>query len=214
MVLAANVLNAIGGTPSIDRPGFVPRYPCTLPHSDGRLVVHLRRFSPEAVDTFLRIERPEPPRTPTAGRPVPHDRPVLRRHRRSACSSSPPSEDIFTGDPARQISGTGHVYGMAGEPIAVVDLDSALAGAGHHRRPGRGHRSHDPRRRHATGRWPDARSLLPLRRDCRWVAASGHRTRRVPGRPGRPCRSTSRPSGRCAPTRRSTTCRLAATYGR
>ena len=25
MVLAANVLNAIGGTPSIGRPGFVPR---------------------------------------------------------------------------------------------------------------------------------------------------------------------------------------------
>ena len=81
LVLAANVLNAIGGAPSIANPGFVPRYPCTLPHSDGRLVVHLRRFSREAVDTFLRIERPEPPRRSAASRPLPHDRPVLRRHR-------------------------------------------------------------------------------------------------------------------------------------
>ena len=125
MVLAANVLNAIGGTPSIGRPGFVPRYPCTLPHSDGRLVVHLRRFSPEAVDTFMRIERPEPPRA----------RPRVDRYHTigqfyagidAGLQLLAAEQDLFTGDPARQISGTGRVYGMAGEPIAVVDLDSAL----------------------------------------------------------------------------------------
>ena len=60
MVLVANVLNAMGGAPSIGHAGFVPRYPTQLPYSDGRLVVQLRRFSPEAVDTFLAIERPEP----------------------------------------------------------------------------------------------------------------------------------------------------------
>ena len=60
MVLVANVLNAVGGEPSVDHAGFVPRYPTQLPYSDGRLVVGLRRFSPEAVETFLAIERPEP----------------------------------------------------------------------------------------------------------------------------------------------------------
>ena len=125
MVLAANVLNAIGGAPSIARADFVPRYPCTLPHSDGRLVVHLRRFSPEAVDTFLRIERPEPPQA----------RPRVDRYHtigqfyagiEAGLQRLAEDGDLFTGDPARQIAGNGQVYGMAGEPIAVVDLDSAL----------------------------------------------------------------------------------------
>ena len=48
MVQAANVLNALGGTPQLTAPGFVPRYPATLPHSDGRVVVSLRRFSPSS----------------------------------------------------------------------------------------------------------------------------------------------------------------------
>lgn len=125
LVLAANVLNAIGGAPSIANPGFVPRYPCTLPHSDGRLVVHLRRFSREAVDTFLRIERPEPPRA----------RPRVDRYHtigqfyagiEAGLQHLAAAGDPFTGDPARQISGNGRVYGMAGEPIAVIDLDTAL----------------------------------------------------------------------------------------
>src|SRR6476646_7817954 len=37
IALAANVLNAIGGTPVLNRPEFVPRYPTRLPHSDGHL---------------------------------------------------------------------------------------------------------------------------------------------------------------------------------
>jgi hypothetical protein len=127
MVLVANVLNAVGGTPSIGQSGFVPRYPCTLPHSDGRVVVHLRRFSPEALDTFLRIERPEPPRA----------RPRVDRYhtigqfyagieaglQRLDAEGGP----LFTGEHSRQIAGNGRVYGMAGESVAVHDLDSAMA---------------------------------------------------------------------------------------
>ena len=58
MALAANVLNAIGGSPSLNHPEFVPNYPATLPDSDGQLVIHLARFSRAAVTTFQAIERP------------------------------------------------------------------------------------------------------------------------------------------------------------
>ncbi|MBC7894633.1 MAG: ferritin-like protein [Cytophagaceae bacterium] len=58
--LAANLLNAIGGTPSLTHKGFVPRYPHTLPHSGETFKVSIERFSPAALRTFLKIERPEP----------------------------------------------------------------------------------------------------------------------------------------------------------
>ena len=61
-VLAANVLNAVGGAPTIDSPLFVPDYPAKIPVGQGEpLLVPLRKFSPEAIDTFLAIERPAPP---------------------------------------------------------------------------------------------------------------------------------------------------------
>jgi hypothetical protein len=124
MVLAANVLNAIGGEPSLDHAGFVPRYPTQLPYSDGRLVVGLRRFSPEAVRTFLAIERPEP-----AG-----VRPLLEGYDTIGqlyagveleLRSIGPA--VFTGNPDRQIGPGRFYYGGAGDPVVVRDLDSALA---------------------------------------------------------------------------------------
>lgn len=60
MTLAANVLNAIGGTPCIDTPDFIPSYPGPLPGSvEGGLIVHLAPFSSEQLLTFLQIEQPE-----------------------------------------------------------------------------------------------------------------------------------------------------------
>ena len=61
LTLAANVLNAVGGTPHLDRPSFVRRYPHPLPHSDERFKVSLLPLSLEAVEIFLRIEKPAPP---------------------------------------------------------------------------------------------------------------------------------------------------------
>src|SRR5262245_5815644 len=58
LTLAANVLNAIGGTPSLTYPGFVPNYPAYLPDGEGDFMVSLERFSRKAVDMFLQIERP------------------------------------------------------------------------------------------------------------------------------------------------------------
>ena len=61
MALAANILNAVGGTPVLDRPAFVPRYPGHLPGSvRPDLVVTLRRCSIGQIrDVFMAIEEPE-----------------------------------------------------------------------------------------------------------------------------------------------------------
>jgi hypothetical protein len=62
MTLASNVLNALGGSPAIDTPDFVPAYPGPLPGGvDSGLVVNLAPFSPGQLQTFLDIEHPEDP---------------------------------------------------------------------------------------------------------------------------------------------------------
>lgn len=69
LTIASNLLNALGGTPVIDAPGFVPTYPGPLPMGivEG-LVVNLAPLSLAVVeDTFAAIEAPDDP----------HDYPVL-----------------------------------------------------------------------------------------------------------------------------------------
>ena len=63
MTLACNVLNAIGGSPSINDPKFVPTYPGGLPMGIGdNLQVYLRKCSIDQVQTvFMAIEEPEDP---------------------------------------------------------------------------------------------------------------------------------------------------------
>ena len=58
LALAANVLNAIGGAPTLNEPGFLPNYPTSLPHSDNSFEVPLAPFTPETIETFMRVERP------------------------------------------------------------------------------------------------------------------------------------------------------------
>ena len=62
MTLASNVLNALGGSPAVDRPGFIPKYPGPLPGGvQGELTVHLAPFSMAQLEAFLQIEEPEDP---------------------------------------------------------------------------------------------------------------------------------------------------------
>lgn len=62
MTLVANVINALGGTPEINRPGFVPTFPGPLPGGvESSLVVNLAPFSMTQLDAFLTIEEPEDP---------------------------------------------------------------------------------------------------------------------------------------------------------
>lgn len=64
MTLAANILVSLGGAPSINGPGFVPKYPGPLPMGIGGkdFTVSIAPFSLELVkNTFMVIEEPEQP---------------------------------------------------------------------------------------------------------------------------------------------------------
>ena len=63
MTIAANILNALGGKPSINHPGFVPSYPGTLPMGIGSgLMVGLEKYSRDQVkNVFMEIEEPMDP---------------------------------------------------------------------------------------------------------------------------------------------------------
>lgn len=63
MGLACNLLNALGGSPAIDTPDFVPTYPGPLPCTvESSLTVPLQPFSPQHVESvFMVIEQPEDP---------------------------------------------------------------------------------------------------------------------------------------------------------
>ena len=58
LTLAANLLNAIGGRPNLTAPGFVPLYPTFMPDGDDDFQIDLQPFSKDALNTFLKIERP------------------------------------------------------------------------------------------------------------------------------------------------------------
>ena len=124
MVLVANVLNAAGGRPSVNHAGFVPRYPTQLPYSDGRLVVGLRRFSPEAVETFCAIERPEPVGAPPMVKGYDTIGQLYAGVEAELRALGP---GVFTGDADRQVGPGRFYYGGAGDPVEVHDLGSALA---------------------------------------------------------------------------------------
>ena len=44
LLLAANLLNAVGGAPVLDAPHLLPSYPHPLPHGDGSLRIGLHPF--------------------------------------------------------------------------------------------------------------------------------------------------------------------------
>lgn len=69
MSIACNIMNALGGSPDINNPHFVPEYPSALPmgigedegHPDEKFVT-LAKYSKQQVhDVFMKIEEPEKP---------------------------------------------------------------------------------------------------------------------------------------------------------
>ncbi|BDD04688.1 ferritin-like domain-containing protein [Aureibacter tunicatorum] len=61
LTLSANILNAIGGKVNLTKKGFCPEYPTYLPSGETDFKVGLEKFSIDAVETFLDIERPSEP---------------------------------------------------------------------------------------------------------------------------------------------------------
>jgi hypothetical protein len=120
--LACNILNAIAGSPVIDKPGFIPPFPGPLPGGvESGLCVHLKRFSLEHVfDTFMVIEEPEHPLNfalETTEKVTIGMFYTKIEERIKHFGSS-----IFTGDPRRQVTG---VFPSA-ELFAVTSPDLAV----------------------------------------------------------------------------------------
>ena len=147
LTLAANLLNAVGGTPDLTEPGFVPEYPAYLPDGEIDFAVSRRRFSREALETFLSIERPR--KAPDESARV-IDRVHAKRNRLGVRPNHPQlqfysigefyheiwrgvhhlyaelGDALFSGDPTRQIAPE-YFYSGGGEIIPVTGLASAKA---------------------------------------------------------------------------------------
>ncbi len=131
MTLVGNVLNAVGGSPVIACEKFIPNYPCPLPFSNGALQVGLLKFSPQALQMFLRIEKPEEKNTvpkaeqfSTIGQFYDGLICALKQLEASAVKQR---KTIFTGDPDKQIQTEHFYYGGEGRVIPVTDLESAVS---------------------------------------------------------------------------------------
>jgi hypothetical protein len=128
MQLACNILNAIGGAPLINAPNFIPNYPGPLPMGIGGadgLVVGIKRYSKATVqNTFMEIEEPENPihipvKTMALEAIAPSFETIGQFY--TAIGNEivrlNKQNNIFTGDPGRQVPGA----------TIVTDVDSALA---------------------------------------------------------------------------------------
>lgn len=134
MILVANVLNAIGGKPELDNMRFIPNYPVELPINNGgeSLILELRKFSPEALDVFLAIERT--PDNVEIRNQVPRNDNynslaefyhTIKLALIYFANTYPYSESLFNGKGNYQILPDDY-YNAGGEVIKVYDLETAL----------------------------------------------------------------------------------------
>ncbi len=129
MALAANILNAVGGQPRFNYEGFIPTFPTPLPHGDGSFLVHLGKFSPDSVRSFLNIERP----AETDAEPLEEKYHSIGQFYSAiiegleSCCAALGEDVVFSGDPDCQLTPATTFYGGAGDLIEVTDLASALA---------------------------------------------------------------------------------------
>jgi hypothetical protein len=131
LTIAANVLNAIGGAPEINKPGFIPTYPGRMPMNvrEG-LQVGLAPLSKSLVqNVFMEIEMPESPQ----------DFPVKLSSLEATGYATVGlfyaaivekiqelGDKIFTGNPARQVAV--ETWFPAGQLFAIHDVASAVRG--------------------------------------------------------------------------------------
>lgn len=140
MIMAANLMNAIGGKPAIGEGEtgkngkFIPDYPTRLPGDvDPTLVVGLSYFSKESIRTFWKIEHP------LGGYKLPVEfgadatsygsigefyEALLKNITELEAIAQAAGKTIFTGKPELQVSSK-HYYGAGGKLFTVGNLDDA-----------------------------------------------------------------------------------------
>ena len=126
MSLACNMLNAIGGNPAIDVPGFIPVYPTELPGSlRPGLTVTLKKASIDQIrDVFMGIEEPGVTIEPKAK----HSMTIGWFYKQIAQGfehlvKKLGKENVFVGDATRQLT----EWEFGGTMIPVYNLKDALA---------------------------------------------------------------------------------------
>lgn len=105
--LACNILNAIGGSPEIDVPDFIPLFPGHLPGDvESSLIVHLKRFSKQHdYDTFMVIEEPENPLNFPLAAAIEKPLTIGEFYTKVLKKIVDEGEGIFTGKSGRQVAG-------------------------------------------------------------------------------------------------------------
>ncbi len=125
MGLACNILNAIGGSPVIDRPEFIPQYPGRLPGAvESELIVPLARFSLDLVkNKFMVIEEPETPLNfPVEAFAAAPPQTIGQFYNAMKQQIIERGQSIFVGDPAKQVT---RAF-LPNELIQVTNVDSAI----------------------------------------------------------------------------------------
>jgi hypothetical protein len=140
LILAANVLNAVGGAPDITkRP---PRYPAKLPfHKPSTFEVGLLPFGDTALDGFLAIENPTHPNLspPLVSEEAAVPLAMLLAEEEGyetigafyaaieeGLRALDEAGGLFSGPASRQVTPE-YYYGSGGQIVVVDDLTSALA---------------------------------------------------------------------------------------
>jgi hypothetical protein len=129
MSIACNLLNAIKGTPLINKRGFIPTYPGPLPMNIGELRVHLAPLSMDQVAEFMKIEEPEAPlnfpvKTALLAAASPYAT-IGQFYLALIEKIKEFGDSIFTGDPTRQV--VGDQWFPLSELFAIKDTASAVA---------------------------------------------------------------------------------------
>jgi hypothetical protein len=126
LALVANVLNAVGGTVQLGADN-VPSYPLRLKFKDRDFPIDLAPFSPENIETFMKIEEPQALAAPRAELVKEIDIPALtigEFYTNIVALIVELGDAVFTGDPARQLHDD-YYWGGGNRIIPVSDVDSA-----------------------------------------------------------------------------------------
>ncbi len=135
MVLVANLLRAVGGESQVNNPRYVPTYPSPLPHFPDSFKINLRKFSPLALDTFIRIEEPEQDTFPELKSCAEDDDQVfdtigqfydaVKKGLVWLCNEKYDEKTVFSGRDKRQVTRE-HYYGGAGHLFTIHGLNDAM----------------------------------------------------------------------------------------
>jgi hypothetical protein len=131
MTIAANVLNAIGGAPVLNKPGFIPDYPAHLPMNvhEGLQVGLAPLSKPLIHDVFMEIEMPERPQDFPDKAAMAADAGYATIGVFYAAITAKLRElgdGIFTGDPSRQV--VDNTWFPAAQLFRIHDVASAARG--------------------------------------------------------------------------------------